>query len=371
MLWRLFDLMGCVTAALLLSTSAFAATPEALREAGDKARAAGEYAFAIQAYEQAYELTVADALLVTIARAYQQRFLRDGNDHDRVRALWYFRRYVALAPSGPFRRTADDAIVTLRGEDKALRPAERATRLSVVASVLGATAKIDDGPPRPLPLFVDIAPGKHRVRIEADGYLAQRREVLIAKDRLMAVSVVLDPEPAKLALYAPIGASIHIDGEWVGAAPLEAPLEVEPGRRHVAVTMNGFEPHAQTIDLERGKSRTQSVDLEITDQRAVAWALVSTGAAGIAAGIAFGVVAVIEDRRARDIANSVDDDDELDDAQLQEVRDARSRRDDFQVASGISAAIGLAIFVVGGALYILDEPDLPISARGGAVSFHF
>jgi hypothetical protein len=60
-------------------------------------------------------------------------------------------------------------------------------------------------------------------------------------------------------------------------------------------------------------------------------------------------VSVVEHRRSR---NS-----ERDAAGELEYQDAIDARDAFRVASGVAGGVGLGLFLVGGALYVLDIPS--------------
>jgi hypothetical protein len=96
-------------------------------------------------------------------------------------------------------------------------------------------------------------------------------------------------------------------------------------------------------------ARAQEVQVQAGPTRTAALALMGSGALGMAAGIAFGVVSVVEHRRSRNI--------ERDAAGELEYQDAIDARDDFRVASGVAGGVGLGLFLVGGALYVLDIPS--------------
>jgi hypothetical protein len=63
------------------------------------------------------------------------------------------------------------------------------------------------------------------------------------------------PVPAKLAIEATIGSNVHVDVVLVGVAPLQAPVDAEPGKRVVRVTMSGHEPVKRAVVLTRGRAR--------------------------------------------------------------------------------------------------------------------
>jgi hypothetical protein len=159
---------------------------------------------------------------------------------------------------------------------------------------------------------------------------------------------------AKLVLSAPTGAVARVDGVVVGVTPLEEAIAVEPGRHVVAATLTGHEPYRRELRLRPGETFALSVELETTTQRTVAWWLVSTGAASLGTGIVFGVLAVVRHREASDLAP--EDDEPVHESQRAAYDEAISARDDYRVVSGITAGAGLGLFLVGGALFVLDDP---------------
>ncbi len=59
----------------------------------------------------------------------------------------------------------------------------------------------------------------------------------------------------------PAGAEISVDGETVGTAPLARPLVLDFGKRSFAVSMVGYVPHQQELELQGGEKRTLEVAL--------------------------------------------------------------------------------------------------------------
>jgi hypothetical protein len=86
-----------------------------------------------------------------------------------------------------------------------------------------------------------------------------------------------------------------------------------------------------------------------------------TGAAGIAAGIAFGALSVIEYRSARNLNRGAGGRD-LSEAEQSEHDAALAARDDYRVASGIGGGVGLGLFLIGGALLVFDSPPVALPA---------
>jgi tetratricopeptide (TPR) repeat protein len=67
----------------------------------------------------------------------------------------------------------------------------------------------------------------------------------------------------------PEGARITVDGVFVGAAPLETPRLVGPGRRLILVEADGHTPQRLTLELVSGAQRLVEVTLERVPTEAV------------------------------------------------------------------------------------------------------
>ncbi len=349
---------------------------EALAEAGTLAHGLGRYDFAVQAFEQAYALTMRDDLLLAAGRAHEARYRRDGDAWALSQAVAHYRRYLAVGGrehADVSRALAElEARLALGPDDAPAAPQTAETRLVVMTDALHATIRIDGGKPVRAPHLGRIAAGNHRLELRAPGYRSQSRSLTLPAGRLTAVKIALAPLPARLQVLAASDAEIRIDGKLLAVAPLEAPLELDPGRHALAVTLTGFAPHRQTIALERGALTTLSVDLHATDQRIAAWSLLGSGWAALAAGIGLGVASVVAHREARDLLSGGGDDDPgLE--RVQRANELFDTRDDFRVGSGIAGGAGLALLLVGGGLFILDEPDVAISpgVGGGALELRF
>jgi hypothetical protein len=323
----------------------------------------------VQAFTEAQRLGGGASLLYSVARAHHQRWLRDRDPYDLAQAAASYRRYVQAAPRGERAPEAMKHLAVLEAtlekspvdEDRVAASAARealATRLVVSADALGASLRVDGGKPQAVPAFLQLSPGKHRIVVTAPGYVTATREVVIAQGTLFPASFTLDPQPATLVVSAPSGATVYVDGTFAGKTPFPKPVAATPGRRLVTVLLNGHRARDEWVELRRGKQTRLAVDLRPTGQRKWAWAVIATGGAGIAAGIGLGVTSVIEYRKARELQQG---DEQLGDDEQAEYDAAIDKRDDFRVASGIAGGAGLGLFLLGGALYVLDDPAAPLA----------
>lgn len=135
-------------------------------------------------------------------------------------------------------------------------------------------------------------------------YLAQGGSSL-SEDRRGEVSREINMLKAKIGrveVVAPAGATILVDDAAVGKAPLDKPLEVNPGRRRIGASLQSRVPAVKLVDVASGDFAHVTLDLtEVSsdgEKRAggglpktvwLAWG----GTAVLAAGAgAFGIVAL-------------------------------------------------------------------------------
>jgi hypothetical protein len=99
-----------------------------------------------------------------------------------------------------------------------------------------------------------LEPGGHRVRVERFGREPFEREIEIRAGREAALHAILAVDPSSAGADRPAlrvtadveGASVFLDREFVGRAPVEIP-ELGPGPHRLNVSAEGYEMHAQDI----------------------------------------------------------------------------------------------------------------------------
>ena len=349
-----------VIALVLLSTTASADDKRAreLFAAGVEAYKAGKFMPAAQAFLEAHKLVDKPALLFSAAQAFRRKFDAERDPTHLRLALRYYETYVDQVKEGGRRYDASRALGELR---PLLRDGEGSseitfpTRISVMAHVEGAVVSIDGGKWLPVPYNGEIAPGKHKVRLRARGYLDAERELVAHPGRTAPVDVHMVGKPAELAIRGADGAQVTIDGKPIGEAPLSQALKVKPGRHFVAVTQTGHRPYAEEINFEYGTRAEVDVDLPLTNQRRLAWGVIATGGASfIGAGVLVGL-AFAEDHAAANLQRQKETG-SISEQQRIEFNDTVARRDNFRTASGIVAGAGAGLMLTGLLLFIFDEP---------------
>jgi len=333
------------------------------RDAFDNAK----YVLAIDALEQA--LTLAPGRVTVkfaLGKAYRFQYIVDSDPAKAARAVELLRAFVDEVKEGDERQEAVRFVAELApvadkwkaeraaANEPAAPPPKPKTELMVVSRPSSASAQIDGGAKASTPAVQEVAPGKHAVHVEADGFFPEDTDGVAVDGRLVAVEVALRERPGMVKVDAPSGATISIDGKPVGVAPL-APIAVAPGAHFVAVTERGHAPYTRDVKLGRGESVSVHTELHRTGQRTAAYALAA--GAVLAAGI--GLIATAEASSASSSANAITaltTKGNITPAQLaQQNQDVDSYRADTtasQILYGGAAAL-LATAVV---LYIADQP---------------
>jgi PEGA domain len=361
--------LGCL---LCVSRSASAQVDAVERakasfKAGATAYAAGEYLAAIQALDAAYALTPIPAIAFSLAQAERRQYFAAHQREHLDRAVMLFRRYVEQVPSGGRRADALDALSQLEPLAAASPAgattvkateidAVRRTRLMVTSEAPGANISIDDDAPAPSPLIREVSPGKHRVEVSAEGFYPERRELTAIAGELIPEVVVLRERPATLTIAAPAGAEIYVNGAFASHGGPQVVLELPSGTNRLAIAESGHRADYRTLELERGKTHAVRVELETTTQRKAANVLFITGAGALAAGAAFGALALGAESGARDFLARKEQGNVSAEA-LAEYDDDLAARERFRIATAISLASSAGLFVTGFFLYQLDRPN--------------
>jgi hypothetical protein len=337
--------------------------------AGAQAYSAARYADAVRSFDQAYELAPRPQLLFSLAQAERKEYFA-GNDASYLRrAIQHYKAYLEQVPSGGRRSEATEAKADLEARlardpqaqaGTAPPPVEkRKARVTVYSATPGAQASIDGGPAQELPYFGDLEPGKHRVRVFAEGFIDAEREVSGDRPIDQPVDLPLQERPSIVTVVLDTTADILLDGRIVATAPVSRPIELPPGPHVLSVAANGKKPLSQEVSLPRGKPFRFEPKLEASGQRVVAVSMLGVGAVSIATGVVFGVLSLGQESSAKSIASdratgNIGAD------QLDSYNSAIDRRDAFRTVSIVTLAAGGALAVGGGLLYLFDRPTVSV-----------
>lgn len=371
-------LIPTLTLTLLVLAAPEPEGARALYQAGTEAYDQGRYDVAIGAFEEVLRLEARPVAMFAAAQAHRLQFFANDEQSHLERAVELYRAYLEAAPNGARRDHATQHLATLvpildrrRGAIDGLGESAPvvATRLIVSSKTPGASARLDGGEPVPIPATFEVSPGPHAVSVEAPEHVTEAVETVAVEGGVVAVNLTLAPTPGELAISAPEGARVEVDGRRIGQAPLGGPLRLAPGLHRVAIGSNGREPFLRNVQLPRGGEVTVDAELVPTARRQVAYALFVTGGgllAGAATTLAF---ALDRESQAQPLEARLDAAG-LSPSEARQYQSLGRERGHFAVATvalGAAAAVAVGSAVL---LWVSDEPDLggvvPVIGPSGA-----
>ena len=154
-------------------------------EEGAQAYAAGHFKDAVDLFLAADHLVPSTPLSFNIARAYEKL----GDD---AGALRWYRDYLRRSPDPKNVESVRALIVTLA---QSLQR-KGVQQITVLTNPAGATVAVDDQPLGVTPWTGEMAPGTHHLLLSARGYADAQRELVLAADVPLEVSVGLTPQTA-------------------------------------------------------------------------------------------------------------------------------------------------------------------------------
>jgi hypothetical protein len=352
-------------------------------EAGNQAYAAGRYATAARAFEEAYLRAPLPEITFSTAQAYRLAYYQlEKRDPEILRrALELYRRYLAEAPQGKRRGHATMHIEAIEGvlasigpappaesavsaETAEKQPARAATELLVTSRTRGARGRIDGGELYEVPFALAVTPGKHAVSVEAPGHEPAREDWLAVEGRLVVAQVQLEPRPTRLRVLAPAGAQIALNNRVLGSAPLGGPVDVPPGANVVRVSLRGHLPLTREQRIERGQTVTiDARNLDVTDQRVIAHYTLAGAALLAVAGTTTAVLAFAAEQRVQDYDDRRGNEPQTL-ADLAERNADLEARDDLRTATYVLFGGAIAVGATGALLWWLDTPGSESRASG-------
>ncbi|AUX48747.1 hypothetical protein SOCE26_102880 [Sorangium cellulosum] len=378
-----FCLALAVLAATALAPRAASAEEDieqakALYNAGAQAYAATRYGDAVQSFEAAYKKAPRPALLFSLAQAYRRLYVVEQRPEALRSAIANYRRYLAEVRQGGRRADAAEALSELGviaarlDATAAAAPAAPATpegpaeappevrtraRISVTSPTAGARVSLDGRPPVEVPMMAEVAPGKHRIRITAEGYVAEEREVVAVEGDLTGIDRELRELPALLQVKAPRGVEVTLDGRLLGTTPLPL-IQVDPGTRFIVAMKNGHKPFSSALSLGRGQRHVVEVALSVSVQRKVSYGLFTVGTLSAAVGALTALVSLEHQDAAREIADKRKERG-ISERELRDYEQELGERDDLANATSGLLSTATAFWLGGVVLYLFDTPSPP------------
>ncbi len=342
---------------------------------GAAAYAKGRYGEAAAAFEDAYRIAPRPQILYSRALAEKKLFYSDGKKQAVLaKSVAHFEQYLKDAPTGNRREEATNSVAELTpllqnpsGPTPPPGPAGGPTappvdvsRAEIIVNVAADAAQVslDNGPLTDAPLIVRSAtPGRHHLRIVAEGYNDVNQDVLCEGGKKTALEVPLTEKPGLLVVESNRSADVYVDGRLEGSVPRSGPIAVLPGAHVVALSSNGSPLFSTEVKVERGKSVKVQARLAMTTQRTVSFLTLGTGGAAVVVAGLFGLGALSEEAAAKNLLQKRDKQG-LDAGELDTYNRALSNRDRAVSAMWISAGVGAGVLALGSALFIFDKPSV-------------
>jgi hypothetical protein len=230
-----------------------------------------------------------------------------------------------------------------------------AAHLTIYSSAEHARVSIDEAAAVDAPFIGDIAPGKHRVRVMADGYVEATRDVVGEAGGRTTLDVPLEEKPALLAVTSERTCDVYVDGRSVGVAPSARPIPVASGTHVVSFISNGRRIVNKDVTFERGREEKITVEFERSGQRNIAYAFLGTGIVSLATAGAAGIVAIVEENKAISIRDATGN---ISGPDLSDQNSATRQRDAWRTVSLVTASAGAALVGTGVLLFVFDKPEL-------------
>lgn len=112
---------------------------------------------------------------------------------------------------------------------------------------------------------LDLPPGRHFLRAEADGYRSQTELVELVRGRTEEVSFRLEPLPGTLTLSVePTDATVFVDSKEYPAATASTGLKLEPGTYLVKAQRENYHPEQEELVVGPGATVKRSFALRRT-----------------------------------------------------------------------------------------------------------
>jgi outer membrane receptor for ferrienterochelin and colicins len=159
------------------------------------------------------------------------------------------------------------------------------------------------------PVSLELPAGPASLSLRLDGYLEQTVELSVAAETVERRRLVLRRDSARFAKLSiaaqPRGALVRLDGERMGATPLELD-GLQPGTRALEIVQPDHEPWRTRLQLSAGTTSYVRANLVSDDERPWPyWPWLGYGMAGalLLSGVAVGAAAVSENKGGADAAD--------------------------------------------------------------------
>lgn len=135
--------------------------------------------------------------------------------------------------------------------------------VTVVTIPEGANIRVDGNEVGKAPLELELLPGSHELEVSADGYKTWRTQLDIEPNKAEALdNIQLLPADGTLVLNTnPAGATVTVEGRYVGKTPLKVPLSPD-STKEVLISKAGYEKLTRKVNIASAKIEQLTVDLK-------------------------------------------------------------------------------------------------------------
>jgi hypothetical protein len=361
-----------VLALFLLAAPAFAGSAtdgsqaRAFFNAGASAYAKGRYEEAVSQFEEAYRILPKPAILFSLAQAERRHFYASGREQVVLRkAIAHYEQYLKEVPVGERREDATTALGELspqlrQGDERAALagPAIDLAKARLTVSVATESARIalDDAAPVDAPLIVETTPGKHKVRVVAEGFVNVVQDVVCEGGRRTALEVPMQEKPGQLELVTNRSADVYVDGRLLGQTSQNARLDVPAGIHIVSLSSNGSPLASEEMRIERGKLLRRELRLRDSTQRTLSYVTLSAGAVGLIGATVLTLGALGQENKAKDLL-AKQERGTLDSDGLSNYARAIDRRDNLRTGAWVALGVSAGFLALGVGLFVFDKPS--------------
>jgi len=333
--------------------------------AGEQAFDAGQYQMAAQAFEEAYRRFQSPAIAFSAAQALRLQYFVDKEPRNLKRSVELYRTYLEEVKSGGRRADAAANLAELEpillriesSESIDMTAAAPVTKLLVTTQVKSAQARVGDDEPRGVPVAKEVAPGKYRIRIEAEGYFPYDETVEMFEGQFRAVEVALKAKPAKLSLAGiEPGARVLVDGRFMARTPHKEALQLPAGPHRVTLLARGHHAVSRDVSIGRGEQKKIEAELHTTWQRKASWVVLGSAVASFLTASVYWGFAAHEQKQALDLLDKRTNEG-LTLAESRDYEHHSDKRDEYRTGALFFGGLGLAVGATGALMYYLDMPE--------------
>jgi hypothetical protein len=145
----------------------------------------------------------------------------------------------------------------------------------------------------------EIAPGDHSLTVRAQGFRPFETKISALSGKSLVVEAELKAGGISLLIKSNVeGAAVRINGDSLSA---ESPVYLSAGKAAVEIVKPGYLPYKETLEISEDGDFTLDVTLKKRGPRVAGFAAMGVAGGALGVGGAFGVAALVNDRKFRQV----------------------------------------------------------------------